>query len=83
MPHFECGAIDHSATSPGAMMGGFCHPRSGGVLGEDGGPDKARAGKFGLGDAVPRMLRSAVSAFTRVFDALWPFAAWCAAKPGP
>src|SRR5882757_5458564 len=23
MPHFECGAIDHSATSPGAMMGGL------------------------------------------------------------
>jgi hypothetical protein len=21
MPHFECGAIDHSATSPGAMTG--------------------------------------------------------------
>src|SRR5216683_2347918 len=28
------------------------------------------------------MLRSAMSAFTRVFDALW-FAAWCAADPGP
>jgi len=27
------------------------------------------------------MLRSAVSAFTRVFDALW-LAAWCAADPG-
>jgi hypothetical protein len=27
------------------------------------------------------MLRSAMSAFTRVFDALW-FAAWCAADPG-
>jgi hypothetical protein len=21
MPHFECGAFDHSATSPGAIMG--------------------------------------------------------------
>ena len=31
--------------------------------------------------AVPRMLRSAISAFTRVFDALW-LAAWCAADPG-
>jgi hypothetical protein len=41
MPHFECGAIDHSATSPGAMAGGL-PPRSGGVLGEDGGADKAR-----------------------------------------
>jgi len=27
------------------------------------------------------MLRSATSAFTRVFDALW-LAAWCAADPG-
>ncbi len=31
---------------------------------------------------VPRTLRSAISAFTRVFDALW-IAAWCAADPGP
>jgi hypothetical protein len=23
MPHFECGAFDHSATSPGAMTGDF------------------------------------------------------------
>src|SRR6266852_7782521 len=30
---------------------------------------------------VPRMLRSAISAFTRVFDALC-LAAWCAADPG-
>jgi hypothetical protein len=34
-------------------------------------------------DIVPRMQRSAplfaISAFTRVFDALW----WCAAEPGP
>jgi hypothetical protein len=32
---------------------------------------------------MPRMQRSApfftISAFTRVFDALW----WCAAEPGP
>jgi hypothetical protein len=28
------------------------------------------------------MLRSAISAFTRVFDALW-LPAWCAADPGP
>ena len=41
MPHFECGAFDHSATSPGAIGGCFA-PRSGRVLGEDGGPDKAR-----------------------------------------
>ena len=25
MPHFECGAFDHSATSPGAMMGDLGH----------------------------------------------------------
>src|SRR5229473_4554152 len=42
MPHFECGAFDHSATSPGAMAGDSHRPRSGRVLGEDGGPDKAR-----------------------------------------
>ena len=41
MPHFECGAFDHSATSPGAMMGDSLCPRSGRVLGEDGGADKA------------------------------------------
>jgi len=28
---------------------------------------------------VPRIRRSTVSAFTRVFDALW----WCAADPEP
>jgi len=33
-------------------------------------------------ECVPRMLRSAISAFTRVFDALF-LAAWCAADPGP
>jgi len=30
-------------------------------------------------DGVPRMLRSATSVFTRVFNALWR----CAADPGP
>ena len=40
-PHFECGAFDHSATSPGALAGGLIRPRSGRVLGEDGGADKA------------------------------------------
>jgi hypothetical protein len=24
MPHFECGAFDHSATSPGAITGRLC-----------------------------------------------------------
>jgi hypothetical protein len=32
---------------------------------------------------VPRTQRSAISAFTRVFDALWLFAKRCAAEPGP
>ena len=41
MPHFECGAFDHSATSPGAMAGDLVSPRSGRVLGEDGETDKA------------------------------------------
>src|ERR1700716_3165971 len=50
MPHFECGAIDHSATSPGAMMGGL-PPLVGGVLGEDGGADKA--GKRGNSAETP------------------------------
>src|SRR6266568_2156808 len=48
MPHFECGAFDHSATSPGAMTGRF-GPRSGRVLGEDGGPDKARGQEIRAG----------------------------------
>src|SRR5437879_2961554 len=42
MPHFECGAFDHSATSPGSQNGAVQPPRSGRVLGEDGGSDKAR-----------------------------------------
>ena len=45
MPHFECGAFDHSATSPGAMTGRF-GPRSGRVLGEEGWADKARSGEI-------------------------------------
>ena len=45
MPHFECGAFDHSATSPGAMTGRF-GPRSGRVLGEEGCADKARGGEI-------------------------------------
>src|SRR2546421_10575148 len=46
MPHFECGAFDHSATSPGATAGDSHRPRSGRVLGEDGWPDKARHQEF-------------------------------------
>src|SRR6201986_806270 len=43
MPHFECGAFNHSATSPGAKSG--LSPVIGAVIGDDGGPDKARGGK--------------------------------------
>jgi hypothetical protein len=46
MPHFECGAFDHSATSPGAKTGRVPALPSGRVLGEDGGPDKARVGRI-------------------------------------
>jgi hypothetical protein len=56
MPHFECGAIDHSATSPGATADGTCVLWSRRLLGEDGRPDKARESeKFGR--AVPRTQR--------------------------
>ena len=48
MPHFECGAFDHSATSPGAITGAGFAPRSGRVLGEDGWPDKAAGGENSL-----------------------------------
>src|SRR6516162_7637139 len=41
MPHFECGAFNHSATSPGAKSGPSPRGR-GRVIGEDGGPYKAR-----------------------------------------
>jgi hypothetical protein len=43
MPHFECGAFDHSATSPGAITERLLASRSGRVLGEDGGADKRGA----------------------------------------
>jgi hypothetical protein len=45
MPHFECGAFDHSATSPGAISSGFATLGRRPVLGEDGGGDKARGGE--------------------------------------
>jgi len=44
-------------------------------------PVFAVAGSLAAAPGVPRMLRSAISAFTRVFDALC-LAAWCAADPG-
>lgn len=44
MPHFECGAFNHSATSPGAKSGPDAPRGRGRVIGEDGWPDKA-AGK--------------------------------------
>src|SRR5437764_13904529 len=43
--NFECGAFNHSATSPRRQIGGW-PPWSGGVLGEDGGPNKARNQQF-------------------------------------
>ncbi|CCE09334.1 hypothetical protein BRAS3843_3160022 [Bradyrhizobium sp. STM 3843] len=39
MPHFECGAFNHSATSPGANQGTALWSRR--VLGHDDGGDKA------------------------------------------
>jgi hypothetical protein len=45
MPHFECGAFDHSATSPRRQIGGRSPRGRGRVLGEDGWPDKARNDK--------------------------------------
>jgi hypothetical protein len=54
MPHFECGAIDHSATSPGAIAGDFIRPGSGRVLGEDGGADKALRAEIAGGQSEPK-----------------------------
>jgi DNA-binding transcriptional LysR family regulator len=53
MPHFECGAIDHSATSPGAMTGG--QPPVVGPSSRRGWRGRQGAGgeKFGAGEAVP------------------------------
>lgn len=42
MPHFECGAFDHSATSPGTKTA-VSRRVAGRVLCEDAGPDKAPA----------------------------------------
>jgi hypothetical protein len=57
MPHFECGAFDHSATSPGAMTGSKAL-WSGRVLGEVGRADKARGAKFPLSTASNRGLEA-------------------------
>lgn len=46
MPHFECGAFNHSATSPEGAMVGAGPLWLGALIGEDGGPDKARKGKI-------------------------------------
>ena len=46
MPHFECGAFNHSATSPGAKTA-MVRRVAGGVLCEDGCPDKALNGFSG------------------------------------
>jgi hypothetical protein len=53
MPHFECGAFDHSATSPGAITERFLASRSGRVLGEDGRADKAREAGISLPPGQP------------------------------
>jgi hypothetical protein len=42
MPHFECGAFNHSATSPEGAKSGESLRGRGRVIGEDGHPDKAR-----------------------------------------
>ena len=54
MPHFECGAIDHSATSPGAMAGGLAAPV--GRCSRRGWRGRQGAGKANL----PRISRNAV-----------------------
>lgn len=46
MPHFECGAFNHSATSPEGAIVGAGPLWLGVLIGEDGGPDKARKGKI-------------------------------------
>ncbi len=46
MPHFECGAFNHSATSPEGAMVGAGPLWLGALIGEDGGPDKARGAKI-------------------------------------
>jgi hypothetical protein len=46
MPHFECGAFNHSATSPRMPNQGQGVRGRGRVLGEDARPDKARPRQF-------------------------------------
>lgn len=46
MPHFECGAFNHSATSPEGAMEGAGPLWLGALIGEDGGPDKAGRAKI-------------------------------------
>jgi hypothetical protein len=63
MPHFECGAFNHSATSPGANQGRA--PGSGVVLGHDAGGDKAGVAIFPIemrrrGRRLPDKRRSSV-----------------------
>lgn len=47
MPHFECGAFNHSATSPEGAIEGLRPLWLGALIGEDGWPDKARETKIG------------------------------------
>lgn len=46
MPHFECGAFNHSATSPEGAIEGLRPLWLGALIGEDGWPDKARKGRI-------------------------------------
>jgi hypothetical protein len=65
MPHFECGAFDHSATSPGAILGRIRNPLVGassrrgwrgrqGAAGEKFAGARPRAGSIEVGppDAI-------------------------------
>ena len=85
MPHFECGAIDHSATSPGAIAGDFIRPGSGRVLGEDGGADKAWRAEIPGGQSAPKKggtARRDKNRRSRVASLkLWPGSAASPASP--
>ncbi len=54
MPHFECGAFNHSATSPWAPNRGQGPGGRGRVIGEDGWSDKAREKKLAGADRTAR-----------------------------
>ena len=63
MPHFECGAFNHSATSPRRAKSG-ANPRGRGrVLGEDGRPDKAPKQELRKDGGEKRVVRANGAAF--------------------